>query len=102
MRSCRKEVWLQSLQSKMDCVLVLLVDLLLVVSAAELTGEELPGHLKPLGSHMPPEQVRRISYLPTPMEFHQGFVASRTPVIMEGALKNSAVWKLWQDDEYLR
>lgn len=86
----------------MEVCTVVLLELLCVLASAGLTGEELPGHLKPLGAHMSPEQIRRISYLPSPVEFHQGFVASKTPLIIEGALRNSSVWRLWQDDEYLR
>lgn len=67
------------------------------------TGQEdLPGHLQPLGAHMPPEQVRRLSHLPSPREFHEDYVVPKTPVIFEGALKNSPVWRNWQDDNYIR
>lgn len=64
--------------------------------------EELPGHMLPLGSHMDPEPVRRISHLPSPMEFYEGFVVPKTPVVIEGAMKGSAVWKDWQNDQYIR
>lgn len=64
--------------------------------------EDLPGHLEPLGSHMPPELVRRISHLPSPREFHENYVTPKTPVIIEGALRSSKVWKDWQDDDYIR
>ncbi len=83
-------------------MVVFLLELLCILANGLTGGEELPGHLKPLGAHMPPEQVRRINYLPSPVEFYQGFVVPKTPVIIEGALRNSSVWKLWQDDEYLR
>lgn len=66
------------------------------------TEGALPGHMQPLGSHMSPGQVRRVSHLPSPREFSEGYVAPKTPLIIEGALKNSAVWRDWQDDQYLR
>ena len=61
-----------------------------------------PGHMMPLGSHMTPELVRRISHLPSPKEFHENYVVPKMPVIMEGALRGSPVWRKWQDDQYLR
>ena len=64
--------------------------------------EELPGHMQPIGSHMDPEPVRTISHLPSPWEFHEGFVLPKTPVVIEGALKGSDVWKRWKHDQYLR
>ena len=64
--------------------------------------EDLPGHLKPLGAHRPPEQVRRLGHLPSPREFHEGYVVPKTPVVLEGALRNSPVWRKWQEDDYIR
>lgn len=63
---------------------------------------ELPGHLQPLGSHMDPELVRRTGHLPSPLEFYENYVAPQTPLIIEGALKGSTVWKDWQSDQYIR
>ena len=65
-------------------------------------GEELPGHMMPLGSHRAPEMVRRISHLPSPLEFHENYVLPKIPVVIEGALNNSATWRKWQDDQYIR
>ena len=60
-----------------------------------------PGHMQPLGSHMEPKTVTRISHMPTPQEF-QRFVALKQPVIFEGLMSNQQVIKNWQSDDYLR
>ena len=60
-----------------------------------------PGHMQPLGSHMEPKPVTRISHMPTPQEFHK-FVALKRPVIFEGLMSNQQVIKNWQSDDYLR
>ena len=85
------------------CFLLLLVLQGLHRCVPEDTGQEdLPGHLQPLGAHMPPEQVRRLSHLPSPREFQEKFVTPQTPVIFEGAMRNSPVWRNWQNDGYFR
>lgn len=76
--------------------------LLVVLDVLGRSHEELPGHMQPLGSHMHPEPVRTISHLPSPEEFYEGFVLPQTPLIIEGALRGSAVWKHWQNDQYIR
>lgn len=74
-----------------------------VCSATEKseTVVDLPGHLKPLGSHMEPKLVARINHMPTPQEFHEQYVGKKA-VVFEGLMKNQQVIKNWQDDEYLR
>ena len=89
-------------QEEMESQCVWTVVLLLQLLQCVLGETALPGHLKPLGSHMSPGQVRRVSHLPSPTEFNEGYVVPKTPLIIEGALKNSAVWRNWQDDQYLR
>ena len=76
--------------------------LLLLLLVQRVPGEELPGHMKPLGAHRPPEQVRRLSHLPGPKQFYEEFMVPKTPVIFEGAMRNSPVWRSWQDDAYIR
>ncbi len=84
-------------------VCLLFLALLLQLRCIPGTDHEgLPGHMQPLGSHMDPEPVRRVSHLPTPREFYEGYVATKTPLVIEGALKGSPVWKNWQDDGYIR
>ena len=96
--------------SKSKSLLVSLFSLLLGLQCVSSVGPEgalpghegLPGHLQPLGAHMEPEPIRRFSHLPSPREFYEGYVAPKTPVIIEGALEGSPVWKHWQDDQYIR
>ena len=64
--------------------------------------EDLPGHLQPLGSHMPPEYVKRVSDVPTPSQFVEQYVRPKQPVIFEGLIKDLEVRKNWADDDYLR
>ena len=64
--------------------------------------EDLPGHLQPLGSHMPPEYVKRVSDVPTPSQFVEQYVRPKQPVIFEGLIKDLQVRKNWAKDDYLR
>ena len=64
--------------------------------------EELPGHMQPLGAHMPPEYVKRLSEVPTPSQFVEQYVRPKQPVIFEGLIKDLEVRKNWANDDYLR
>ena len=68
----------------------------------EKAGKDLPGHMQPLGSHMPPEYVKRVSGLPTPTQFVEQYLHTKQPVIFEGLIKDLDVRKKWADDNYLR
>ena len=85
----------------MACTQAVIVLLLVLVWNGQ-ADSNLPGHLQPLGSHMPPEYVRRVSHIPSPLEFHREYVSSKTPLLMEGIMKNADVIKNWQNDDYLR
>ena len=61
-----------------------------------------PGHFLPLGSHVAPINVKRLTYLPSPTEFYLHFVEKRTPFVMEGAMTTTEVLSNWQNDDYLR
>lgn len=71
-------------------------------SEQQNTGEDArPGHLKPLGSHRPPEgDVEILEYVPHPTEFYEKYVAASKPVLMRGATRGSRAYKLW-NDKYL-
>ena len=68
----------------------------------ERGGEDLPGHMQPLGSHIPPEYVKRLSDVPTPSQFAEQYVRPKQPVIFEGLIKDLDVRKNWASDDYLR
>ena len=52
----------------------------------EFTDEELfaRGHLKPFGSHRPPEIVEELSYMISPEDFYMKYVAKHKPVVIKG------------------
>ncbi|CAI8053640.1 hypothetical protein GBAR_LOCUS29322, partial [Geodia barretti] len=62
-------------------------------------SEPPPGHMLPLGSHMEPQLVPRITTVPKPREFHDKYVESSTPVILEGILNSTRLLKTWGDDQ---
>ena len=68
----------------------------------EKIDEDLPGHMQPLGSHMPPEYVKRVSDFPTPSQFVEQYLHTKQPVVFEGLIKDLDVRKKWADDNYLR
>jgi lysine-specific demethylase 8 len=51
---------------------------------------------------MEPQLVPRITTVPKPREFHDKYVESSTPVILEGILNSTRLLKTWGDDQYLR
>ena len=61
----------------------------------EREGEGLPGHMQPLGSHVTPEYVKRVSDIPTGSEFVEQYVHPKQPVIFEGLIKDLHVRKNW-------
>ncbi|CAH1797094.1 unnamed protein product [Owenia fusiformis] len=68
-------------------------------SFAEKGNAEPIGHLKPLGSHMPPESsVDELQVLPTSEIFHKEYVKPGKPLIFKGAAKLMPAFKLWTDD----
>ena len=66
------------------------------------SGEDLPGHMQPLGSHREPDAVDKIARVLSPEEFSGGYVQPKRPVVFEGLLKSTGVLRNWQNDEYLR
>ncbi|XP_071507437.1 bifunctional peptidase and arginyl-hydroxylase JMJD5-like [Diadema antillarum] len=61
-----------------------------------------PGHLKPLGSHRPPEMpgVDVLERVPDPPDFFSRYVEAGRPAVFKGAAKEMASYRLWTD-EYL-
>ena len=89
----------------MEAMALLTVLLVLVLPSYCTTDEnkdELPGHMQPLGSHMPPEYVKRVTELATPTQFVDQNVHPKQPVVFEGLIKDLDVRKNWASDDYLR
>lgn len=60
------------------------------------------GHLKPLGSHQPPESpITVIHSIPSPKDFFENYVKTSKPVLFKGAAKSIPPYELWTDN-YLR
>lgn len=83
-------------------MLALVVGLQLLLASCSAEPADLPGHMKPLGSHRDPELVTRIVHAPSVVEFQQEYAQPRRPLVMEGILANTDLIKNWQQDEYLR
>ncbi|XP_065193061.1 lysine-specific demethylase 8-like [Sycon ciliatum] len=95
-------------------LLVVIVSLALLHSSVKCSSEESTassdidkmaadrsGHLKPLGSHRPPDgDVEILDYVPHPIDFYENYVKASKPVLLRGATKGSRAYKLW-NDEYL-
>lgn len=60
-----------------------------------------PGHLEPLGSKRPQQQLITLEDYPEPIDFFQNYVDKSIPFLVKRAAKKSAAYKLWQDD-YLK
>ena len=61
------------------------------------------GHLKPLGSHRPPETnlVDDLEEIPSPQEFWTKYVLPSKAVVLRGAAKHGKAFTLWTD-EYVK
>lgn len=61
------------------------------------------GHLKPLGSHRPPETnlVDDLQEMPSPQEFWTKYVQPSKAVVLRGAAKYGRAFTLWTD-KYLK
>ena len=52
----------------------------------ELTEDELfiSGHLKPFGSHRPPDIVEELPFMISPEDFYMNYVIKHKPVVIKG------------------
>jgi lysine-specific demethylase 8 len=74
----------------------------LLLTPSSKANDHLTGHLKPLGSQVPPVgDVLTISEVPSPQEFFDEYVKPGKPVLFKGAATTTPAFKLWTDD-YLR
>ena len=74
----------------------------LLLSASADESSRLPaGHMEPLGSHRPPDQLERLVVPPSPLQFAE-YVSRPQPVVMEQLMGNTDVIRNWQNDNYLR
>lgn len=70
-------------------------------TAQELSDEELftRGHLKPFGSHRPPDEIVEVlPFMISPEDFYMKYVIKHKPVVLKGAVKHWPAYKLWTDD----
>nr|XP_026689484.1 jmjC domain-containing protein 5-like [Ciona intestinalis] len=82
----------------MTLVFVLCVVQLAVVVVAD----DPPGHMQPIGSHMPPMPIEERDDLPNPIEFYDNYVKPGIPVVFKGAAKKFPSYYNWTNDTYLR
>lgn len=62
-----------------------------------------PGHMRPLGSHAPPEaDAPSLTAMPSPTSFFHEFVSPGRPVLFRGAALRMPAFSRWADDDYLR
>ena len=77
--------------------------LFLSISLAKTSIQELPSwHMKPFGSHRPPQNVDEsfADDLLSPKEFAEKYVVPRKPIVLRNVAKEWPAFKLWTD-EYL-
>ena len=80
-----------------------LVILSLLLCTSQVHPDEDPrGHLKPLGSHQPPEgTIDSVEGYLNPDVFYKNHIRASKPVLFKGAAHTLPAFKLWNDD-YLR
>lgn len=88
-----------------QCLLLsVILSLALIVSVNSSDSLRVPvGHLKPLGSHRPPETnlVDDLQEMPSPQEFWTKYVRPSKAVVLRGAAKHGRAFTQWTD-EYLK
>uniref|UniRef100_H2YG19 JmjC domain-containing protein n=1 Tax=Ciona savignyi TaxID=51511 RepID=H2YG19_CIOSA len=72
-----------------------------VVQAVLVEAGDPPGHLQPIGSHMPPMHIEERNDFPNPIEFYDNYVAPGKPVLFKGAAKQFPSYNNWKNDSYL-
>ncbi|XP_032811225.2 tRNA wybutosine-synthesizing protein 5-like [Petromyzon marinus] len=71
-------------------------------TAAAAAAGHPPGHMKPLGSHAPPEgDAWSLSAPPSASSFFRDFVSPGRPVLLRGAAARMPAYRRWCDDAYL-
>ena len=60
-----------------------------------------PGHLKRYGSQGPLKEVEETGSFPKASKFFEKYVATNTPVIFKGAVKDSKPYREWTDEYFL-
>lgn len=86
------------------CFLSFIIASVLIVPANSDSLADVPdGHLKPLGSHRPPETnlVDDLQEMPSPQEFWTKYVLPSKAVVLRGAAKHGRAFTLWTD-KYLK
>lgn len=82
-------------------VVVALVEIVSVATGGDFLVPV--GHLKPLGSHRPPEVnlVDDLQEIPSPQEFWTNYVRPSKAVVLRGAAKHGRAFTEWTD-KYLK
>lgn len=85
------------------CFLSIIFASVLLASVNSDSLEVPVGHLKPLGSHRPPETnlVDDLQEMPSPQEFWTKYVRPSKAVVLRGAAKQGKAFTLWTD-KYLK
>lgn len=86
------------------CLLSFILSSALIVSVNSSDSLHAPvGHLKPLGSHRPPETnlVDDLQEVPSPQEFWTKYVRPSKAVVLRGAAKHGRAFTQWTD-KYLK
>ena len=77
------------------------LDLVFLLFLKLALGNELPGHMQPLGSHRPMEgEIERISHIPDPVTFYQDYVVPKRPVVFSAAIANTPPLTRWTDEYF--
>ncbi|XP_078483175.1 bifunctional peptidase and (3S)-lysyl hydroxylase JMJD7 [Ciona intestinalis] len=74
----------------------------IVQLAVVVVADDPPGHMQPIGSHMPPMPIEEREDLPNPIEFYDNYVKPGIPVVFKGAAKKFPNFNDMKSDEYLR
>ena len=86
------------------CLLSFVLYSVLIANVNSSDSVHVPaGHLKPLGSHRPPETslVDDLQEMPSPQEFWTKYVRPSKAVVLRGAARQGKAFTQWTD-EYLK
>ncbi|XP_078483179.1 bifunctional peptidase and arginyl-hydroxylase JMJD5-like isoform X2 [Ciona intestinalis] len=70
--------------------------------AVVAVADDPPGHMQPIGSHMPPMPIEEREDLPNPIEFYDKYAKPGKPVVFKGVVKTFPNFNNLRNDSYLR
>nr|XP_026689371.1 lysine-specific demethylase 8-like isoform X2 [Ciona intestinalis] len=81
---------------------IIIISCIVQLAVVVVVADDPPGHMQPIGSHMPPMPIEERDDLPNPTEFYDNYVTPGKPVVFKGVVKKFPNFNNLRNDSYLR